>query len=80
MGWQWHHLDHMQIICTSLQSDNHASTSPLVFTGRMPFLLPNQRRESTESISMGTTVLGLHNTAKNSSDTLPSYPPDSQQC
>jgi len=23
MGWQWHHLDHMQIICTSLQTDNH---------------------------------------------------------
>jgi len=24
MGWQWHQLDHMQIICTSLQTDNHA--------------------------------------------------------
>ena len=31
MGWQWHQLDHMQIICTLLQTDNHASTSP-VFT------------------------------------------------
>ena len=31
MGWQWHQLDHMQIICTSLQIDNHASTSPLRF-------------------------------------------------
>jgi len=31
LGWQWHHLDHMQIICTSLQTDNHASTSPLSF-------------------------------------------------
>jgi len=29
MGWQWHQLDHMQITCTSLQNDNHASTSPL---------------------------------------------------
>jgi len=29
MGWQWHQLDHMQIICASLQIDNHASTSPL---------------------------------------------------
>jgi len=29
MGWQWHQLDHMQIICTSLQTDNHASTSLL---------------------------------------------------
>ena len=26
MGWQWHQLDHMQIICTSLQTQNHAST------------------------------------------------------
>jgi len=24
MGRQWHQLDHMQIICTSLQTDNHA--------------------------------------------------------
>jgi len=31
MGWQWHQLDHMQIICTSLQTDNHAITSPLSF-------------------------------------------------
>jgi len=30
MGWQWHQLDHMQIICTSLQTENHASTSPLL--------------------------------------------------
>jgi len=31
IGWQWHQLNHMQIICTSLQTDNHASTSPLSF-------------------------------------------------
>jgi len=31
MGWQWHQLDHMQIICTSHKTDNHASTSPLSF-------------------------------------------------
>jgi len=37
------------ISCTSLQTDNHASTPPLkFFTGRMPFLLPNQQRQSTE--------------------------------
>jgi len=29
--WRWHQLDHTQIICTSLQADNHASTSPLSF-------------------------------------------------
>jgi len=45
---QWHQLGHLQV-CTSLQTDNHASTSPLVFfTGRMPFLPPNQQRQSTE--------------------------------
>ena len=27
----WHQLDHTQIICTSLQTDNHVSTSPLSF-------------------------------------------------
>ena len=31
MGWQWHQLDHMQVICTSLQTDNHASTLSLKF-------------------------------------------------
>jgi len=31
MGWQWHQLNHMQIMCTSLQTDNHASTSPVGF-------------------------------------------------
>jgi len=32
-------------VCTSLQTDNHASTPPLsFFTGRMPFLPPNQQR------------------------------------
>ena len=46
--WQWHQLGHMQV-CTSLQTDNHASTLPLkLFTGRMPFLLPNQQRQRTE--------------------------------
>jgi len=26
MGWQWHQLEHMKIICILLQIDNHAST------------------------------------------------------
>jgi len=48
--WQWYHLGHMQV-CTSLQTDNHASTPPQkFFTGRMPFLPPNQQRQSTEGI------------------------------
>jgi len=31
MAWQWHQQDYMQIICTSLQTDKNASTSPLSF-------------------------------------------------
>jgi len=31
IGWDWHQLDHMQIICTSLQTDKQASTSLLIF-------------------------------------------------
>jgi len=46
--WQWHQLGHMQV-CNSLQTDNHASNPPLsFFTDWMPFLLPNQQRQSTE--------------------------------
>jgi len=41
-GRQWHQLDHMLIIYTSLQTDNHASTSSLSFP------LPNQLHQSTE--------------------------------
>ena len=48
-GWQWHQLGYMQV-CISLQTDNHTSSPPLLcfFTGRMPFLPPNQQRQSTE--------------------------------
>ena len=46
--WQWHQLGHMQV-CTLLQTDNHTSNPPLsFFTGWMPFLPPNQQRQSTE--------------------------------
>jgi len=49
--WHWHQLGHMQV-CTSFQTDNHAST-PLLsfFTGWMPFLPPNQQHQSTEGNS-----------------------------
>ena len=46
MEWQWHQLDHMQIICTWLQTDNHASTSSLNFFGDRT---SNQQRQCTES-------------------------------
>ena len=67
--WQWHQLEHMQV-CTSLQRDNHANTPPLSFLQagcRMPFLPPNQQRQSTEGskiiiiiIITATTVSDLH--------------------
>jgi len=31
LGWQWHQLDHMQTICTSLQTHNHTNTSSFHF-------------------------------------------------
>jgi len=41
--------DYYMQVCTSLQTYNHASTPPLsFFTGRTPFLPPNQQRQSTE--------------------------------
>jgi len=44
-------------VCTSLQIDNHASTPPLgFFTGRMPFLPPNQQRQSTEGIILAVIL------------------------
>jgi len=48
--WQWHQLGHMQV-CTSLQTAPHHS----VFTERMPFLPPNQQRQSTE----GTKIIRM---------------------
>jgi len=46
--WHWQQLGNVQV-CTSLQTDNHARTSPLsFFTGRMPFLPPNQQCQNTE--------------------------------
>jgi len=43
---QWHHLDHMQTICTSLQKYNDLVTQ--FFTGRMLFLTPDQQCQNTE--------------------------------
>jgi len=56
--WQWHQLGHMQV-CTWLQIDS-TSTSPLsFFTGRMPFLPPNEHRRSTEGTSTGPQMKSI---------------------
>ena len=48
MGWHWHQLDHIHMICNSRQTDNHASTSPLSFY--RPDALPQLPAAPTNSI------------------------------
>ena len=49
-GWQWHQLDHMQTICTSLQTDNHTNTPshnfyrPDALPGAQPTVLKRCRQ------------------------------------
>jgi len=45
--WQWHQLGHIQI-CTSLQTDNRASTSPLSFY--RPDALPAAQPHSIKAL------------------------------
>jgi len=45
--WQWHQLGRMQV-CTSLQQTTTPHPTSQFFTVRMPFLPPNQQRQSTE--------------------------------
>jgi len=52
MGWQWHQLDHMEIICTLLQAPHHS-----IFTEWMLFLTPNQQCQSTEGRNLGEARL-----------------------
>jgi len=51
-------------VCTSLQTDNHASTPPLkLFTCRIPFLPPNQQRQSNKAYL--TTAITVTNISEN---------------
>jgi len=36
LGWQWHQRDHMQTICTSLQTDNHTRLSNFYRPNALP--------------------------------------------
>jgi len=56
--WQWHQLGRVQV-CTALQADSHASTPPLFFTGRTPFLSPNQQCQSTEGKALTDSAINL---------------------
>jgi len=46
--WQWRQLGHMQV-CTSLQTDSHASTPPLSFFYR-PHALPAVHETSVKAL------------------------------
>ena len=68
--WQWHQLGHMQV-CTSLQTDNHTSTPPLsFFTDWMPFLPPNQQRQSTEGMCHAANQRKQSGSTHHSSSTI----------
>ena len=57
--WKWHQLGHMQV-CTSLQTDNHASTTPLSFyrPDALPAAQPtgskHLRHNKTETVAFKT--------------------------
>jgi len=49
--WQWHQLGHMQV-CTSLQTDYHASTPPLSFLwARCPSCRPTDSVKALKAIN-----------------------------
>jgi len=53
--WQWHQLGHMQI-CTSFQTDNYASTSPLSFLqAGCPFCRPTNSVKALKAIFMNVS-------------------------
>jgi len=61
--WQWHQLGRMQV-CTSLQTDNHASTPPLSFyrLDALPAAQPTaskHRRIRWHYTTVTTTILRL---------------------
>jgi len=50
-GIQWHQLDHVQTICTSVQTDNHTNTSSLDFY--RPDALPDAQPTNQQCNSTG---------------------------
>ena len=54
--WQWHQLGHMQV-CTLLQTDNHANTSPLSFLqGGCLFCRPTNSVKALKAFSLAVSV------------------------
>ena len=59
MGWHWHQLDHMQIICTSLQADNHATQFLQAFPATQPAASEHWRSFVYLETITTTTILRL---------------------
>ena len=58
--WQWHQLGYMQV-CTSLQTDNHASTPPLKFFYRPDALPAAQPTASKHWRQVRVSICIAHN-------------------
>jgi len=57
--WHWHHLSHMQV-CTSLQTDNHASTPPLSFLqAGCPSCRPTNSVKALKALTLKALLLLL---------------------
>jgi len=57
--WQWHQLGHMQV-CTSLQTDNHASTPPLSFLyTRCPSCNPTNSAKALKALELYIQIYTL---------------------
>jgi len=55
--WQWHQLEHMQV-GTSLQTDNHASTSPLSFLqAGCPSCRPTNSVKALKALAISNTKI-----------------------
>jgi len=52
-AWQWHQLGHMQV-CTSLQTDNHASTPPVSLQAGCPFRCPTNSVKAMKAFHFHT--------------------------
>jgi len=69
---QWHQLGHMQV-CTSLQSDNHASTPPLSFLqAGCPSCRPTNSVKALKAQSTGDPICTVKQSHYSRSSILPS--------
>ena len=65
--WQWNPLGHMQV-CTSLQTDNHASTPPLSFLqARCPSCRPTNSVKAVKATNTNNSRSNNNNVQRQSS-------------